>query len=343
MTTAFDRHFVNAAFAWIPVRLLSEACPFRLVLPYYHCVADETPPHILHLYQARDTRSFRKDLEKLTKYYRPVGARDVLLHVSGEKPFVHPSMLLSFDDGLRDAAETIAPMLASMGIPAVFFVNSAFIDNRALFYRFKVSLLIERLKHIKSPEGIYEIISGRNQDTITSERQLQRYLLNLTYHDDSKINDLAELFQLDFSAYLKIRKPYMTSGHVSELIGQGFDVGAHSIDHPLYASIPLEEQLRQTRESLDWLRRNFKVNTACFSFPFTDYGVSPEFFEEIFSDHPGNPDLTFGTAGFKDDIYSRHLQRISVKNDSLGIKGLLRSEYILYRLKKMVGKNSVTR
>lgn len=327
----------------MPVKLLSEASPFRLVLPYYHCVADETPPHISNLYQARDTLSFRKDLEKLTKYFRPVGARDVLLHVTGEKPFNHPSMLLSFDDGLRDAAEVIAPLLSGMGIPAVFFVNSAFIDNREMFYRFKVSLLIERLKQMKSPEGIYEIISGRNPVTITSKKQLQRYLLNLTYLDNSKINDLADLFQLDFSAYLRIRKPYMTSGQVGELIEKGFDVGAHSIDHPLFATLPLGEQLRQTRESLGWLRGNFKVNTVCFSFPFTDYGVSPEFFEEIFSDHPGNPDLTFGTAGFKDDIYSRHLQRISVRNNSLGITGLLRSEYILYNLKRMVRKQKVTR
>src|SRR4030065_2790903 len=113
-----------------------------------------------------------------------------------------------------------------------------------MFYRFKVSLLIERLKQMKSPEGIYEIISGRNPVTITSKKQLKKYFLSLTYQDVGKINDLAELFQIDFSAYLKIRKPYMTSGQVSELIEQGYDVGAHSIDHPLYASIPLEEQIR---------------------------------------------------------------------------------------------------
>jgi peptidoglycan/xylan/chitin deacetylase (PgdA/CDA1 family) len=252
-------------------------------------------------------------------------------------------MLLSFDDGLTEAARIIEPILSGMGIPAVFFVNSAFIDNQDMFYRFKVSLLIDRLKTMKSPEGIFEIISGRHPVAISSKHQLHRFLMNLSYQDMGKINSIAELFDLDFTAYLKIRKPFMSTSQLEGLIEKGFEVGAHSIDHPRYASIPADEQVRQTRESLDWLRRNFKINTACFAFPFTDSGVSESFFKEIFSDHPGNPDLTFGTAGMKDDTWPRHLQRIHAGSTSMGIKGLIRSEYLLYNLKRLSGTSYVKR
>ena len=33
-----------------------------------------------------------------------------------------------------------------MGIPAAFFLNSRFVDNKALFYRFKSSILVETLQ-----------------------------------------------------------------------------------------------------------------------------------------------------------------------------------------------------
>ena len=343
MTVLTRRHIINTAAAWMPLHYLVRKSPFRLVMPFWHCVADETPPHIRNLYLARDTRSFRYDMEELVKYFKPVSASDVLQHVTGERSLKEPSMLLSFDDGLRESAEVIAPILSEMGIPAVFFVNTAFVDNRDMFYRFRISLLIDRLRQMKSKEVIYEIISGRIPANIGSDKQLCRYLLGLEYQDSLKINELAELFEIDFTTYLKMRKPYMTGEQISSMIEQGFDIGAHSIDHPLFARLTLEEQIRQTRESLDWLRGNFRTGTACFAFPFTDDGVSREFFEEIFSDHPGNPDLTFGTAGLKNDVWPRHLQRIHAGSSPMGTKGLIKSEYLLYYMKKIAGKHFVNR
>ena len=54
-------------------------------------------------------------------------------------------MFLSFDDGLREIANEIAPLCRQVGVPATFFVNSASLDNRFLCFRNKASLLIEKL------------------------------------------------------------------------------------------------------------------------------------------------------------------------------------------------------
>ena len=37
---------------------------------------------------------------------------------------------LTFDDGFRELHDVVAPILLRKGIPATFFVNSAFIDNK---------------------------------------------------------------------------------------------------------------------------------------------------------------------------------------------------------------------
>ena len=52
----------------------------------------------------------------------------------------------ALDDGLSGCHRYIAPLLRKKGIPASFFLNNRFIDNKSLFYRYKASLLVHQVK-----------------------------------------------------------------------------------------------------------------------------------------------------------------------------------------------------
>jgi hypothetical protein len=41
------------------------------------------------------------------------------------------------------------PILRRKGVPATVFVNSDFVDNQDLFFRFKAALIIDKNKSIK--------------------------------------------------------------------------------------------------------------------------------------------------------------------------------------------------
>ena len=84
-----------------------------------------------------------------------------------------------------------------------------------------------------------------------------------------------------FADFLKNQQPYLNKTEVLDLKQQGFDFGAHSANHPEYQYIPLEEQLWQTIESLNYLKKEIGVELLSFSFPFTDFGVTKEFFYDI--------------------------------------------------------------
>lgn len=45
----------------------------------------------------------------------------------------------------------------------------------------------------------------------------------------------------------------MTTAQLVEMKKAGFDIGAHSIDHPLYADIDNNDQKHQTQKAL-WLQ-----------------------------------------------------------------------------------------
>ena len=306
------------------------------ILPFYHLVSDEELPHINQLYSVRGSALFEKDLDFLLKYYHPITLSELIKSNRGEKiksskPFMH----LSFDDGLRPCYDVIAPILQRKGVAATFFLNSDFIDNSALMFRYKVSLCLNALNNLKSVE----------------KRKLQEKSMQLfakkdpalaSYNETTQLDELAKLLALDFDAYLREQKPYMNSEEIEKLIKLGFSIGSHSVDHPLYSELKLEEQLNQTLRSQKFIEDKFGIDYRVFAFPFSDYMVKKDFFKAIFEDEKF--DLCFGVAGLKIDAIKQNLQRFpmeSQKNDSA--HNMLSTEYLYYLLRKPFGKHIVKR
>lgn len=308
----------------MPFRFLYNRHGNLIVAPYYHAVSDQPLPHIRHLYRAKNIREFESDLDFLLKFYQPIDFHDYVrmlenpAKVKGKTPF-----LLSFDDGLREFYDTIAPILMRKGIPAICFLNSSFIDNKALFFRYKASLLIE--KH------------GSNIDETTRQE-----ILAVRYADKEQLDAMALELGLDFGAFLETEKPYLSSGQIEELIKKGFHFGAHSIDHPEYRFLSLQEQLVQTTKSVELVSNQFGLGYRLFSFPFTDYGVSKAFFDFVLQDKKV-ADLSFGCAGLKRDIHPRHIQRIAMEQNKLSAEEILRKEIFYFWLKIPFGKNRIHR
>jgi len=279
------------------IRLLTSLTKKKIIVPFYHTVAEQPLPHIKHLYRMKTVEEFLKDLNFLLKYFEPIDVETLYhLHIHKtvpEKPVFH----LTFDDGMKEIYEIIAPILLEKGIPATFFINSGFVDNKALFYRHRESLEKER---------------GASSDSCDRK-------------DDE---------------FLEKDKPYLTTVQIKELNSKGFTFGAHSVDHPYYNTISLDEQLRQTRESLDYVASIINQKLRLFAFPFTDYQVSQQFFLEIETD----VDLCFGTAGLKNDAIPFNIQRIAgEKRKYEYLEDILKKEYLIYMVKFFMNKNITNR
>ena len=109
----------------------------QLLLPFYHLVSDNEPEYVKGLYKSKTIQQFKNDLELFLKYYEPITLEDVILFNKGELKLLKPSFHLTFDDGLSNFYHVIAPILSKKNIPATVFVNTAFVDNKDLFYRYK--------------------------------------------------------------------------------------------------------------------------------------------------------------------------------------------------------------
>jgi peptidoglycan/xylan/chitin deacetylase (PgdA/CDA1 family) len=210
---------------------------------FYHTVSDNYLPHINPLYTPRTVKQFKKDI-------------DFICYVSQH---LNVNFNISFDDGLRELYDTVLPILYAKRIPATVFICNDFVDNKNLFFRHKAALLAEKA---------------------TSAKQ-RKQILSIHYSERSTLDIIAKTLNVDFDDYLKNNRPYLTTDELKEMQQKGFTIGAHSIDHPLYKELTLDEQIRQTLESVYFVKRNFNEQNISFAFPFTENGVTADFYKEI--------------------------------------------------------------
>jgi len=304
----------------------------RGIFPFYHLASDHHLPHIRHIYNYRDINGFESDLENLLKYYEPLSMSEYLNMEN--RPRGKRFMVLSFDDGLAECYHPVVPILQSKGVPALFLLNNRFIDNRGLFFRYKASLLINRVtEDRKAMERAAEFL-------IIPEEQVVRALLMVNYRQQSLLDALAPVVELDFQRYLEEKPVYLTGAQVEEMMGMGFEIGSHSDDHADFSMLEHREIIDRVTGSLKDLKERFGEDvTPYFSFPFTTHGLSSMVVHELLDN--GHSGALLGTAGLKITGRKDYIQRIPMEALDMPAMDTLKAEYLYYILKKPLGKNRI--
>jgi peptidoglycan/xylan/chitin deacetylase (PgdA/CDA1 family) len=304
-----------------------------IAFPFYHSVSEQLLPHVSHLYTLRTEREFEADLEGLLQTFQAISLADYL--DQSRRPSRRPSMVLSFDDGLVECHDFIAPLLRRKGVPAAFFLNNHFIDNRGLFYRYKASLLIHRMK---SDPKVQETVATYLD--VPGKRAVESILL-IGQQQVSLLDALLQEAEMDVSDYQKGRPIYMSSKQVMELVDWGFEIGGHSPDHADFSRLDPVEIRRQVSSSIADLQARFQISTRYFTFPFTTAGIPEDVIHGLLDE--GVADVLMGTAGLK--RFGRHgyIQRIPMEEFNSAARDALKTEYLYYLLKGIAGQNNMAK
>ncbi len=337
----YREKFLKTLSFWgaaIPTKLLIRITKQNLIVPVYHIVTDNQVDHIKHLYPIKKVKDFTKDLDFLLKNYTPIDYFTLKDLVCNGNKTEQNSLLLTFDDGLREFHDIISPILLQKGIPAICFLNSDFIDNKGLFYRYKASLLIDAFSKNEKLVKKEQVLKWLNLHSDGKGDNLRKTILSITFQNQQSLNLLAQHINLDFDQYLLEKQPYLTSSQIIALKDKGFYFGSHSCNHPEYRYLSLSEQVKQTKVSVEKITKQFSLSYKAFAFPFTDYGVSKDFFQTIL-ERERIVDISFGCAGLKGDTFPCHVQRIPFEMSDLNANKILNNEYIYYFLKYILRKN----
>lgn len=240
----------------------------HVICLFYHAVSDKPLPHIRPLYRHRTEKEFRADLEWLTTHYTPIRWSEIDRYEQEGKP----AFCVTFDDGMKEFYTVAAPILEEMKVPCLCFLNSAFVDNKDLMFRYKEAL---------QQQGI------------------------------------------EWQRFLREEQPYLTYAQIRDLQARGFEFGCHSIDHPHFERLTIEEQLTQTLECGRALRQHIPLPHRLFAFPFGQERLDPV----TLAVHKGTHEAVFGTANMRPAGKNMY-NRIAMDGTSMPVQDIIHGEYL---------------
>lgn len=302
----------------------------------YHVVSDSRIPHVSNIYTYRNSKKFIEDLNFFSDNYHIITLLELLESRKNKTTLPDNALFITFDDGFKEVYEIAAPILIEKKILPTIFLTKNYIDNLELGYDHRKSLLIERLlnfNNLQDKKSVRKILNGDSLQVKT----LINSIVKIPYKQRELVDRIANELKVDFKEYITVEKPYLTSQQVKELLSSGFTFGGHSIDHPNFIELSVDDQLNQAKESMDFVCNSFNINYKVFAFPYWDGGISFEFFEKL------SADATFGTQGLLTDPVDNNIQRIGIERFNFTANRIVKAHYLRKILYHFLKKDIIQR
>lgn len=238
----------------------------------YHRVNDQHDPY----FYALPVAQFRAQMEYLARNFRFVTLDELgdgNVRANGRKF----NVAITFDDGYRDNFLYAFPILKEMGIPATIFVATGYVESGQLPWYDRVRLAF------KSTRQSAVALPGNGArpyslETETSRLNALARSLDLLRGVDeaARARLLEELFKkLDLPANLELPHTMLTWDEILSMRRQGISFGAHTITHPVLATLSkcrMEEEIKGSKKVLE---DRLQSPVRHFAYPFgkpSDFG-----------------------------------------------------------------------
>lgn len=145
------------------------------------------------------------------------------------------ALCITFDDGYANNLTVAAPILARLGLPATFFVATGFLDGGRMFN----DTVIEAVRQFRGTRlDLSSLRLGVHATGSAAERvrAIDAILRGIKYRPDIERAELADAVAGTSGARLP-SDLMMTSAQVGALAAMGFELGGHTVWHPILAQL----------------------------------------------------------------------------------------------------------
>lgn len=233
----------------------------KLSILIYHQVLKE---HDFMRPDEPTAEDFKWQMALIAKYFTPMSLSEALAALK-TRSLPKNAICVTFDDGYINNLTVAAPILQMFDIPATFYIATSFMSGKNMFNDRIIDLIGDESKISLdlTAVGLSELFFSSRNERANLSRNITSQVKRLSNDDRERIIDklYSDNSQCDYN------RKMMSSKQVKELSDLGFDIGAHTVDHPILKSLTLDKQQQQIFESQKQLELLLGKPVTNFAYP----------------------------------------------------------------------------
>lgn len=237
-----------------------------------------------------------------------VSVADVRRHAQGKKLPPNP-VLVTFDDGYVEGHDVALPILRRAGVPATFFIPTAYPDAGRLFWWDRVWITMRRCREERVDLDVPRALSLRPVAAPSESARLVCHAIKRTPAVDlrrlwDQLEERTKVSLSEAEERAVARRTIMGMRLVRALADAGMDVQSHAHEHLVLNTLTPEVAERDLRRSRDVLREALGADIYAVAYP-VGYTLPPTLrpapvaagFELGFTNGTGVTSLRFDPLG----------------------------------------------
>lgn len=206
---------------------------------------------------------FTSQMQVLREHFHPLPLLEAVARLR-EGSLPPRAVCVTFDDGYADNAACALPVLQRYAVPATIFVSTGFLNGGRMFN----DTVIEAVRGIDAQQldlrevGLESYSLASVSDRVDAIAAILRAIKHL---EPSEREDVA--------AYIQARARglpsdlMMTDDQVRSLVSGGMEVGAHTVGHPILASVDEPTAETEIRACKTRLENMLQRDILSFAYP----------------------------------------------------------------------------
>lgn len=269
---ALADHLINsrpgrALAGWAASRL-----PSRPVILLYHGVSVGPAPGTLRNCEQKHIPldAFVEHLRTLKRWRRVVSLQELIEGLrQGED--MAKTVAITFDDGYENNVLMAAPALADFGMTAAFFIATGFVGTDRWIWTDQLEMILDRTscRELRAPIDEIVLPLATRDDRRAALKHIKARLKRLSHRQClAAVANLGEQLDVD-AARIATDGDYrfMHWDQARALAAAGFEVGAHTVNHPILSRIPEEEAKAEILQSRDRIAMELGACSPTFCYP----------------------------------------------------------------------------
>lgn len=255
-----------------------------LVVLTYHRIAEPGADPFYDPVISATPCSFRAQVDWLARGPRVVALDEAIERLTSNRPWHEPAVLVTFDDGYRDNFDVAAPILRERGIPATFFLPTAFLEEPRLPWWDRVACILKKTRATRldlplrpdgdaatddAPEPL-TIDLARTPRLVAIRAVIDAFLAGRIADESWFLGMLAERAGVAEDLSAMARALFADWDQIRRVIGsdKGLSIGSHGHSHRRLAGLDDEAQRAELTGSRRILEDRLGRRVEALAYPY---------------------------------------------------------------------------